>query len=330
MATTISDDQKTALNTWALSQPALKTPLLGNPNIGDVIQDLQASDASDLSAADLASVVNGKGASLIGLEDAAGLVTGATVEAAIAVDLAKGNGLTALAPVRRVRAETSANIASFASVSTTLDGLTLVAGDRILVRAQSTGAENGIYVVGAVGGGNAPWTRAADMAAAAVIPAGTIVAVDAGTLGAGKVRKLTNVGTITIATTALTFDKMVVASGLRRVATVVGAEAAVAANAIEVACTITDEDGVTVAAAVQVEVRSVPTTANKGAIAAAGTPVGTLQSVQNPLTGDNIAHFVTTSGGLFSFRVTNDQVETNGVVIAVDGGLPRVLKLTFA
>lgn len=110
----------------------------------------------------------------------------------------------------------------------------------------------------------------------------------------------------------------------------VGVEGAVAANAIEVACAITNADGTAITAAREVAVRSTPTTADKGDIAAAGTPVGTLHAVQNPATGDNTAHFTTTAGGLFSFRVTNDQVENNGVIILGEGCEAKVLKLVFA
>jgi hypothetical protein len=235
-----------------------------------------------------------------------------------------------LASVRSVRAETSVNLASFAGISTTFDGLTLVAGDRILVRKQTAPAENGIYVVGTVGGGTATWSRATDMLNASVLPNGLVVLVEAGTLGAGKVRKLSNTGVVTVGTTGLTFDKLVRSSEMRRISAVVGAEGAVAANAIEVALTITDEDGNTVGAAVEGMIFSTPNTANQGAISAAGTPVGTIGTKQNPATGDSMAEFTTTAGGLVSFRITNTVAEVNEVMVVVDGGLPRVLKLTFA
>jgi len=40
----------------------------------------------------------------------------------------------------------------------TIDGVSLVAGDRVLVRLQNTGSENGIYIVA-----SGAWTRAVDM-----------------------------------------------------------------------------------------------------------------------------------------------------------------------
>lgn len=59
---------------------------------------------------------------------------------------------------RAVRTTNVADLTAFA-VATACDGLTLVAGDVVLLVAQTTPAENGPYVVGTVGGGNAPLTR---------------------------------------------------------------------------------------------------------------------------------------------------------------------------
>jgi len=160
------------------------------------------------NSTELLSVATGLGASLVGVEDVNGLLTAVNVEGILSGDVATGNGMLPLAPVRRVRGVTTANLASFSGISESFDGLTLIEGDRILVAAQSTPAENGIYVVGAVAGGVADWARAADMAAAAVVPNGTIIVVDAGTTGANRVYKLTNAGTITIATTGLTFERL--------------------------------------------------------------------------------------------------------------------------
>lgn len=307
------------------------------------------------------------GATLIGITDPDDLFAGDTVNEAL-LELAAAS--LPEATIRRVRGCTTSNMASFTGVSTTFDGLTLVEGDRILVRGQSTASQNGIYVVGEVTAGTADWTRAADMAAADVQGTSTLFLVAAGTVFANTVHKLTNTSNVTIGTTALTFETIKTSTELastangkgaslvgiedsggkitattvegalaeiatnvnaiRTVAAVVGAEGAVAANAREVACTVTDLAGTTIAAAVEVLVESIPTTADKGHIAAAGTPVGTLGAVQNPATGASVAAFTTTAGGLFSFRITNDQVENNEVRITVNGGLSVVLKLAFA
>lgn len=103
-----------------------------------------------------------------------------------------------------------------------------------------------------------------------------------------------------------------------------------AANEIEVACAITDFAGTAKAVARQVFIRSLAVTADKGDLAAAGTPVGTVLKAVNPATGENVQTMETTAGGLFSFKVSNDVAETTEVQITADGCIPRVLKLTFA
>lgn len=102
-------------------------------------------------------------------------------------------------------------------------------------------------------------------------------------------------------------------------------------NAINVVCGITDFAGAAKAVARQVFIRSLAITADKGDLAAAGTPVGTVLKAVNPASGENVMTMETTAGGLFSFSVTNDAgAETTEVQITADGCITRVLKLTFA
>ena len=103
-----------------------------------------------------------------------------------------------------VRAASTAN----ATLSTayangqTVGGVTVATGDRILIKEQSTGTENGVYTVNASG---AP-TRATDFDSNAGITAGAFVFVEEGTNGdQGFV--LTNNGTITIGSTSLVFTQ---------------------------------------------------------------------------------------------------------------------------
>lgn len=64
-----------------------------------------------------------------------------------------------------VHAATTANIATIAGgAPNTLDGVTLVANDRVLVKDQTTQSANGIYTVTTLGtGSNGSWTRSTDM-----------------------------------------------------------------------------------------------------------------------------------------------------------------------
>jgi hypothetical protein len=83
-----------------------------------------------------------------------------------------------------VKAATTADITLATAVENgdTLDGVTLATGDRILVKNQTTKAQNGIYIVAASG---AP-TRATDFDTAAEVDSGDFVFVDQGTTQANS------------------------------------------------------------------------------------------------------------------------------------------------
>ena len=97
-----------------------------------------------------------------------------------------------------VRAATTANITL--SGTQTIDGVALIAGDRVLVKNQSTGSQNGIYVVAA-----GSWSRATDADSDAKINPGMFVFVEEGTVGADQGWVLSNNAPTTLGTTALTF-----------------------------------------------------------------------------------------------------------------------------
>lgn len=106
-----------------------------------------------------------------------------------------------------VRAATTANITL--SAPQTVDGVSVIAGDRVLVKDQSTGSQNGIYVVAA-----GAWTRAADADTSAEVTGGMAVWVNEGTANADTGWVLTTNDPITLATTALVFTQF---SGLGQV-----------------------------------------------------------------------------------------------------------------
>ena len=84
-----------------------------------------------------------------------------------------------------------------------LDGVTLATGDRILVKDQVTGSQNGIYVVKVSG---AP-DRSTDADAGAEVTANFAVFVEQGTTNADSGFTLTNNGTVIVGTTALVFTQ---------------------------------------------------------------------------------------------------------------------------
>jgi len=90
-----------------------------------------------------------------------------------------------------------------------LDGITVVAGNRILVKDQSSAAENGIYVVTTVGDGSTAWvlTRAEDADVSAEMTGGVFTFVEEGTVGADNGYVFTHNGAPTLGTTALTVSQ---------------------------------------------------------------------------------------------------------------------------
>lgn len=100
-----------------------------------------------------------------------------------------------------VRAATTANIAL--SGLLTIDGVTLVNGNRVLVKNQTTGSQNGLYTAAA-----GSWTRATDANSNAEVTAGLAVHVEEGTANGNKDFRLTTNNPITLGTTALTFAEL--------------------------------------------------------------------------------------------------------------------------
>jgi hypothetical protein len=108
-----------------------------------------------------------------------------------------------------VRAATVAagTLASSFENGDTIDGVVLATGNRILIKDQAAGAENGIYTVNASG---AP-TRATDVDANAEVPGATCVVL-AGTVNINTQWTCSN-SAVTLGTTAITFVQLGGAAG---------------------------------------------------------------------------------------------------------------------
>ena len=102
-----------------------------------------------------------------------------------------------------VRVATTANItiASDLNVGDSIDGVTLADGDRVLVKNQSTGSENGIYTAGA-----SP-ARATDFDADSEVTAGAFFFVEEGTVNADSGFVVSTDDDITVGSTAITFTQ---------------------------------------------------------------------------------------------------------------------------
>ena len=102
----------------------------------------------------------------------------------------------------RVASTANAVIANALENGDAIDGVTLATGDRVLLKNQSTGSENGIYVVQASGAA----VRASDFQTGDVSSL-AFVFVEEGTSNAQNGYILTNTGSITVGSTALTFTQ---------------------------------------------------------------------------------------------------------------------------
>jgi hypothetical protein len=103
-----------------------------------------------------------------------------------------------------VRVASTANVTVAAPGSTPADGVALSNGDRILLKNQTTGSENGIYVFN---GAAVPLTRATDADTSAEVTPGLFTFVEEGTTLADTGWVLSTNAPIVLGTTALAFTQ---------------------------------------------------------------------------------------------------------------------------
>lgn len=98
----------------------------------------------------------------------------------------------------------------------TVDGIATVLNDRILVKNEATGSNNGIYYVSTEGTAGVAYvlTRATDADVSAEVTSGMYTFADQGTANADTSWVLTTNDPITLNTTALTFSKFSSTGGL--------------------------------------------------------------------------------------------------------------------
>jgi hypothetical protein len=154
-----------------------------------------------------------------------------------------------------VRAATTGpvTLSSALEAGDTLDTtVTLVAGDRVLVKNQGTASENGIYVVQASG---AP-VRATDFDGAGEVSGGAFTFVEEGTVNADSGFVVSSNGPLTVGTDAINWvqfsgaGSVVAGDGLTKDGTTVNAvgtadRISVSANAIDIASTYAGQNTIT-------------------------------------------------------------------------------------
>lgn len=95
----------------------------------------------------------------------------------------------------------------------TIDGVALAAGDRVLVRAQTSAVNNGIYVAA-----SGAWSRATDFDGAGEVAGGTQVFVTSGTLYGDIAWRVSGEGAVTPGSSAIAFDPEFLQAGSGAVA----------------------------------------------------------------------------------------------------------------
>ncbi|WP_225933035.1 MULTISPECIES: phage tail protein [unclassified Pseudomonas] len=143
------------------------------------------------------SIFETSNASLVTLliDDTVVKATRAWVIGYVADELAK------LDAKQSARVATTANIAL--SSAQIIDGVAVVAGDRVLVKNQTTPKDNGLYVVT-----NTAWVRTKDADANAKVTSSLTVSVEQGLTLADTIWQLVTDGTIVLGTTPLAFQNV--------------------------------------------------------------------------------------------------------------------------
>jgi len=172
------------------------------PNLATSSNDgvMSASDKAKLDASTATETAN-----TLVLRDANGRFKAATPSADL--DVANKGYVKASVKVATTAAIT---IASGLEAGDVIDGYTLVAGDRVLVKNQSTASENGIYIASVSGSAS----RATDADNNAEVTPGMFTFVENGTTNADSGWVLITDGDITVGTTGLAFSLFSVAGNI--------------------------------------------------------------------------------------------------------------------
>jgi len=136
------------------------------------------------------------------IDDTVVKATRAWVMSYLAEELAKLDGK------QSVRAVATTNVVLNGAQQ--IDGVAVVAGDRVLVSAQTLAKDNGLWVVV-----NGPWVRAFDANTSAKVTPGLTVMVEEGTANGDSLWHLTTNAPITLGTTALTFEMLAGRTGIQ-------------------------------------------------------------------------------------------------------------------
>lgn len=222
-----------------------------------------------------------------------------------------------------VRVATTANITL--SGTQTIDGVSVIATNRVLVKNQSAPADNGIYVCAA-----GAWTRASDADTSAEVTAGMFVFVEEGSTQADTGWVLTTNNAITLGTTGLSFTQFsgagsyTAGTGISISGTVIGVSTALGAVNTIVNSGATGIFAVTGSSSVAS--RTITGTSNKITVTngdgVSGNPTLTVGSDIVQITGSyaDPSWITSLAGSKISGNISGNAANVTGTVAVANGG----------
>jgi len=204
--TAADSSTKVATTAFVTTADNLKANIASPTFTGTPLSTTAAVDTNTTQIATTAYVV-GQGYAKLASPTFTGTVTVPTpTNSTDAVTKAYADAITQSLDIKdSVRVASTANIdvASALINGSTIDGVVVATGDRVLLKNQTTTTQNGIYVVVASGAAS----RSTDANTSAKVTSGMYVFVSEGTVSADMGYVLTTNDTITLGTTSLTFTQ---------------------------------------------------------------------------------------------------------------------------
>jgi hypothetical protein len=229
---------------------------------------------------------------------------------------------------------------------TTIDGISIVVGDRVLVKDQTTATQNGIYTLTTLGSGSTPYvlTRAtdADNNPSGELATGDFCFVTSGTTNAAKGFIISTTGTITLGTTNVNYTQFnaseAVTAGTnitKTGSTIAVADAPTFSGAVTASSGIVFSDGTQTKVGVP-SITTIATAIASSATIAAGeadkfVPLTGAVQITLPATGYSTGQsidFYQASGTGASFASTNSVVGTPGLKFRTTYSVATAMKIS--
>lgn len=187
------------------SSPVVPAAAFPQAAVTNLVSDMAAK--APLASPTFTGTVTLPGDPTLSLHAATKQYTDAAVATGAPNPLQRASVLAATIAALPANTRVSNTLTANANGALTVDDVTVVPGDRILVKNEATGANNGIYALVQSGHAGQPWsmTRATDADASAEVVSGMYTLVTGGTVNTNTRWTLTTADPITLNTTALTF-----------------------------------------------------------------------------------------------------------------------------